>query len=226
METKRVVIVCVVFVILVVFGLFLGNKIYFDDIDLVVKKGDVEWADHTFSIAKTGNVEFVENGFKVFGRSNNDDGLATSKLVDVNMNQRIKVTVVGDFEGKYVSGEWSEFAIYLAEKDAAFFDKKAGIALLGSRDNVAQSDAPRAGENVRDEFKFEWFSVENTGDKIIIEDSSGRVIEENRGTEKSSSHNVFERLDSEKEWNIRINSHVKGEGETSLNVKEIIVEEN
>jgi hypothetical protein len=211
-------------VVLVIASVFFVPKyFYFDDIDLVKKHGIREWVGHSFAVASDGNVEFTDDGFKVIGRGIKDDGLVTTKLVDINMNQNIKVRVVADLEGKYQSGEWSEFAIYLAHNDDSFFDDKIGIALMGSRDNVAQSSAPRAGENVRDEFSFSWFSVENTGKEIIFEDSNGRVIIDDLQDRRNSR--IYEELDDSEMWNLRINSHVKGVGETSLKIREIIVRE-
>jgi hypothetical protein len=118
---NKQIIIGIIFVILI-FGiaLFAKDKYYFDDIDLVKKEGEVTWAGHTFRIASSGNVEFVENGFDVSSTSNSDEGLATSKLLNINMNQKIKVTIVADMTGHYVSGDWSEFAIYLAENTDKF----------------------------------------------------------------------------------------------------------
>lgn len=224
-------VIGVIIFVAIVFSIFLiSQQFYFDDMDLVKKKGDVTWAGHEFRIASSGNVEFVEDGYNVLGRSNSDDGLATSKLLDININQLIKVTVYADMKGTYVTGDWSEFGIYLAEKEDSFTDNKAGIALLGSRDHVDGSGAPDAGKNLRNEFSFEWFSIENTGDSIIFTDSWNRSheepINEIRKDDKAkwSIQPLLQNLDQSKEWSIRINSHVKGEGSTSLRIKDIVVE--
>jgi len=158
-----------------------------------------------------------EDGFLV-----SSGGLATSKLLDINLNQKIKVKVFANMTGEYISGDWSEFAIYVTEKEDSFSDNKAGIALIGSRDHVAQFSGEN--ENVRDSFNFEWFSVENTGETVIFEDSSGRSFSEDKDTDKPSSEKVFGGLDPNKEWVIRINSHVKGKGHTSIIFNKINIE--
>jgi len=219
--------VIVVLILVITILIFIApSYFYFDDIDPVLRKGDVEWAGHNFRIASSGNVIFTDSGYEVTGNSNSDDGLVTSKLTDINLNQKIKIKITADMTGEYVNGEWSEFAIYIASAEDRFFDNKAGIALMGSRDNVAQSDAPNAGENVRNTFSFTWFTVENTGNEIIFEDSNGRIIREGRETHKGSSQNVFD-LNPNEEWNLRINSHVKGKGSTKLFIRKIeVLQEN
>ena len=90
---------------------------------------------------------------------------------------------------------------------------KYGFALIGTEDNIAVG-------NVRDTFKADWFSVENAGDRIIFEDSSGRKIV---GDENSPTEHKLSKLNQNDEWRLRINSHVNGVGDTKLEIKEIQV---
>lgn len=216
---KKVIIGVVVMIVVIAF--FAKDKYYFDDVDLIKKQGKTTWVGHEFEIASSGNVTFTEKGYEVFGKSNFDDSLVTSRLLDVNLNQLIKVTIIADITGVYVSGDWSEITSYIRYGE----NSKYGFALFGSRDHVCPLSYRMQGlctteeANVRDEFNFTWFSIENDGKDIIFEDSSGRSFSMNENTDtehKFPDRNV--------EWNLGINSHVKGEGSTSLKIKEIIVE--
>jgi hypothetical protein len=190
----------------------------------------VTWAGFDFEISQfrdinyksDGNIEWIENGFIA-----HDYSLPQSKLLNVNMNQKIKIKVIANMEGSLESDvpdcttescffkheyPFAEFAIYFVDsRDHG--EIRYGIALIGTRDRIAAGHA-------RDEFKFDWFSVENTGKQIIFEDSSGRrlVFDENSNT----YHNLSD-LNQDDEWRLRINSHVNGKGYTKLEIKEIQV---
>lgn len=190
----------------------------------------VTWAGHEFEVAKLkspyyksdGTVEWIDNGFIA-----HDFSMPRSKLLDVNMNQKRKIKVIANMEGRLDSNvpdcaseaclneheyPFSEFAIYFVDSRDDY-EIKYGIALLGTRDRIATG-------HTRDEFKFGWFTVENTGKEIIFEDSSGRkfVFDENTPTEHKLSD-----LNQSDEWRLRINSHVNGMGYTKLEISEIQV---
>ena len=189
----------------------------------------VTWAGHNFEVAQLrspdyksdGSVEWTSNGFIA-----HDYSMPRTKLLDVNMNQKIKVKVIANMEGRLDSDvsdckpdrckefdyPFSEFALYFVDsKDS--HEIKYGFALIGTEDNIAVG-------NVRDTFKADWFSVENAGDRIIFEDSSGRKIV---GDENSPTEHKLSKLNQNDEWRLRINSHVNGVGYTKLEIKEIQV---
>lgn len=188
----------------------------------------VTWAGHNFEVAKLkspyyksdGIVEWIDNGFLA-----HDYSMPRSKILDVNMNQKIKIKVIANMEGKLDSVvpdckddacfneheyPFAEFAIYFVDSRDDY-EIKYGIALFGTRDRISTG-------HTRNQFKSEWFAVENTGKEIIFEDSSGRrfVLDENSPTEHKLSI-----LNKDDEWRLRINSHVNGMGYTKLEIKEI-----
>lgn len=199
-----------------------GNSQNFDNLH------QATWGGYNFEVAQLrsqdyksdGMVEWTDNGFLA-----HDYSMPRSKLLDVNMNQKIKIKVIANMEGRLDSVvpdckddacrneneyPFAEFAIYFVDSRDTY-EIKYGIALLGTSDRIG------AG-HTRDEFKFSWFTVENTGKEIIFEDSSGRKIitDENSPTE----HKLSE-LQPNDEWNLRINSHVNGKGYTKLEIKDI-----
>ncbi|MBI4010049.1 MAG: hypothetical protein HY361_02545 [Candidatus Aenigmarchaeota archaeon] len=197
---------------------------------------EVTWAGHPFEIGKlstfqyptSGNagIQFTDKGFYAPSYS-----LPRSKLLDVNMNQKIKVKVTGNFEGqlynmstvnagcgkninyygaKCLTTEayhFSEICIYLVDSK----ETKYGIRCLGTRHNLIQG-------NIREHFKFDWFTVENTGKGVIVEDSSGIKLDfiDDMTTEHSISS-----LDKNDKWRLRINSHVNGEGWSRVEINDI-----
>lgn len=196
----------------------------------------VTWAGHLFEIGKlstsqydnSGNdgIQFTDNGFSAPSFS-----LPRSKLLDVNMNKKIKIKVSGNFEGKLDNidtvnkdcGEetnwygakcltteayhFSEICIYLVDSKEA----KYGIRCLGTRDSIIKG-------NIRETFKFKWFTVENTGKGIIFEDSSGFKLDL---TQDLTTEHKLSSLDKNDEWRLRINSHVNGVGYSKLEISEI-----
>lgn len=199
-----------------------GDSQNFDNLHQVI------WAGHNFEVAKLnspyyksdGVVEWTSNGFIA-----HDYSMPRSKILDVNMNQKIKIKVIGNFEGKLESDvpdctsedclfensyPFAEFAIYFVDSRDSY-EIKYGIALIGTRDRIAIGHA-------RSEFKFDWFTVENTGKEIIFEDSSGRKLVLD---ESSQTHQQLNVLNPKDEWSLRINSHVNGKGYTKLEIKEI-----
>ncbi|MBI3412745.1 MAG: hypothetical protein HY051_01525 [Candidatus Aenigmarchaeota archaeon] len=197
---------------------------------------EVTWAGHPFEIGKlstlqyptSGNagIQFTDKGFYASSYS-----LPRSKLLDVDMNQKIKIKVTGNFEGQLYNmstvnagcGEninyygakcltteayhFSEICIYLVDSRGT----KYGIRCLGTRHNIMQG-------NTREHFKFDWFIVENTGKGIIFEDSSGVKLDLTNDTK--TAHSILS-LDKTDTWRLRINSHVNGEGWSRLEINEI-----
>ena len=190
----------------------------------------VSWAGHNFEVSQLrdvnyksdGKIEWTDNGFLA-----HDYSMPRSKLLDVNMNQKIKIKVTANMEGKLESDvpkcttdacffdhsyPFAEFGVYFVDnKDDG--EIRFGIALIGTRDRIALG-------NARNKFKFDWFSVENTGKEIIFEDSSGRKFALDKNTR--TNHTLSE-LNQGDEWRLRINSHVNGKGYTKLEIKEIQV---
>ena len=184
------------------------------------------WAGHEFKVIKYNDVEFTNDGYMVGSNSH-----AKSKLIDVNVNRKIKIRVIADIEGKLESGEenkncvtpecirghsynFAEFAIYFADQ-SRIFENRYGIATLGTRHRIV------AG-NDRDEFNFTEFTIENTGDSIIFSDNSGETFTLDKNTQTEHS---LEKLNKDETWNLHINSHVNGEGFTRIKIKDIVVEE-
>ena len=190
----------------------------------------VIWAGHNFEVAQLRSVDYKSDGIVQWtanGFTAQDHSMPRTKLLDINMNQNIKVKVIATMEGRLDSEvptctsdscttefdyPFSEFAIYLV--DSRDTDKtKYGVALIGTEDSIAVG-------NVRDQFKVDWFSVEKTGNKIIFEDSSGRKI---ISDDNSPTDHKLSDLNQNDQWRLRINSHVNGEGYTKLEIKEIQV---
>lgn len=191
----------------------------------------VSWAGHNFEVAKLrspyyksdGMIEWIDNGFIA-----HDYSMPRSKMLDVNMNQKIKIKVIGNFEGKLESDvpdcasenclsehdyPFAEFAIYFVDSRDSY-EIKYGIALIGTRDRITAGHA-------RSEFKFDWFSVENTGKEIIFEDNLGRKLVFDKNT--PSEHKLSD-LNQDDEWKLRINSHVNGIGYTKLTISEVEID--
>ncbi len=97
-------------------------------------------------------------------------------MIDVNLNQKAKVKIIGTFEGevknlnKDCTGRcittekynFSEFAIYIIDESG----NAQGIMNLGTRGNVICG-------NTRDKHAFTALTVENTGQEMVITDSRG-----------------------------------------------------
>lgn len=198
---------------------------------------DVTWAGYVFEVGQLrtsqyksdGAVEFTNDGFKAGSYS-----MPRTKLLDVNLNQKIKVKIIADFEGRIDSSNedclgfcitteqyhFSEFAIYAIDEDG----NKQGMRVLGTRHNVVQG-------NSRKEFAFTELTVENTGDEIIVTDSTGykisytkdfRYIMSGAGKELNEGGD-YGKLNQSQKWVLGINSHVNGEGFSRLRIKEIQV---
>ncbi|MBI2057363.1 MAG: hypothetical protein HYT63_00025, partial [Candidatus Yanofskybacteria bacterium] len=104
-----------------------------------------------------------------------------------------------------------ELPIYFVDND----ETKYGMRLFGTRTGGITFG------NTRNKFKYTWFSVENTGKSIILEDSYG-----GRSVVDESTVSAFKLsdLNSQDPWRLRINADVNGEGYAMLEIKEIRVE--
>lgn len=202
------------------------------------------WAGHEFETAyldtsqykTTGNkdIKFTDNGWYAPSYS-----LPRSKLLDVNLNQKVKLKMTADFTGEMKSTNedctggcittekyhFSEFGIYLLDEEGG----KIGMRVLGTRHNIIQG-------NNKTSYKFTGLTFENTGDEIILTDSTGFEIrytpdfkyvttkdsgkEENKGRYTYSQSGTLNR---DKKWMLGINCHVNGEGFCKLDIKDIQV---
>ena len=207
----------------------------------VVNVHQYTWAGHTFETGvlstsqyKTdGNedVKFTDNGFYAPSYS-----LPRSRLLDASMNQKIKVNIAGTFEGKMESPNtdckgscmtteiyhFSEFGIYMIDESG----NRQGMRVLGTRHNIIQG-------NIRSEYNFTELMVENTGDEIIVTDSTGfeirysmdfnYVTTKGIGKEENKGRFTYGLLNPNQKWFLGINCHVNGEGYCRLNITEIQV---
>lgn len=202
----------------------------------------VIWAGHEFEVAYlntvqyqiTGNkdIQFTESGWYAPSYS-----LPRSKLLDVNLNQKVKLKITADFEGEMKSTNegctggclttekyhFSEFGLYMIDEDG----NRMGMRVLGTRHNIAQG-------NDKTSFKFTGLTVENKENEIILADSTGFEIryspdfyyvttkdggkEENKGRFTYSPSGT---LNNNQKWMLGINCHVNGEGHCKLEIKEI-----
>lgn len=208
-----------------------------------VNVAQVTWAGHKFerSILSTGqyktdgnkDIKFTKSGFYAPSYA-----MPRSKLLDVDLNQKIKIKVLGIFEGGMESSNegctggcitteryhFSEFGIYLIDENG----HRQGMRVLGTRHNIS-------GGNTRNKYMFTELALENTGKEIILTDSSGfkitysadlkyvsghnNIMEENRGGD-------YGRLNKNQKWFLGINCHVNGVGYCQLDIKEIQIIKN
>lgn len=196
-----------------------------------------KWAGHEFEVAyldtsqyqTTGNkdIKFTGNGWYAPSYS-----LPRSKLLDVNLNQKVKVKITADFEGQMKSTNedctgfcitteryhFSEFGIYMIDESG----NRKGMRVLGTRHNIVQG-------NNKDKYNFTELIVENTGDEIIVTDSTGFKISYTRdfkyvttvaGRELNEGGD-YGKFNQDQKWMLGINCHVNGEGYCKLEIKEI-----
>lgn len=161
-----------------------------------------------------------------------------TKLLDVNLNQKIKVKIKADFEGKLDGSiadsnkdcagfcrtteqyHFSEFGIYAIDEDG----NKQGLRVLGTRHNIT------AG-NSRKEFAFTKLTIQNTGEEIIVTDNTGFKVLYTKDLnyaigeagKKIYVGADYGEVNQNQKWFLGINSHVNGEGYTKLKIKEIQV---
>ncbi|TSC84096.1 MAG: hypothetical protein G01um101417_365 [Parcubacteria group bacterium Gr01-1014_17] len=158
-----------------------------------------------------------------------------SKLLDVNLNQKNKVRIIGTFEGKMESPNtdctghcmtteryhFSEFAIYLIDENG----HKQGMRVLGTRNNVTRG-------NNRSKYKFTELAVENTGKEIIVIDNTGdslaysmnfKQVTAEGSTEPNRGGN-YGTLNPNQKWVLGINCHVNGEGYCKLDIRDVVAD--
>ena len=197
-------------------------------------------AGHEFELAylntqqykTTGNkdIAFTKSGWYAPSYS-----MPRSKLLDVNLNQKIKLKITADFEGEMKSSNvdcteycitteryhFSEFGIYIIDEDG----NRQGIRVLGTRHNIAQG-------NSREKYKFTQLIVENTGEEIVITDSTGYTLAYSKDfkyitTEAGKELNRggdYGKLNPDQKLMLGINCHVNGEGYCKLTIKEIQIQ--
>ena len=201
----------------------------------------VNWVGHEFEIAyldtlqykNTGNkdIKFTDNGWYAPSYS-----LPRSKLLDVNLNQKVKVKIKANFEGEMRSTNedctghcitteryhFSEFGIYMNDESG----NRQGMRVLGTRDSIING-------NKRDKYNFTEFTVENTGEEIIISDNTGfeisysmdfNYVTNEAGVREVNIGGNYGKLNQDQKWMLGINCHVNGEGYCKLEIKEIVVE--
>lgn len=206
-----------------------------------INKRTLVWGGHPFEagILKTrqyktsGNsaIQFTDTGWYAPSYA-----MPRSKLLDVNLNQKNKVRIVGTFEGKMENPNtdcigrcitteryhFSEFGIYLIDEDG----HRQGMRVLGTRHNTAQG-------NTRKTYKFTGLTVENTGEDIVVTDSTGYVLSYSADLKYVSGHEGkreenkggnYGTLDKKQRWFLGINCHVNGEGYCKLDIKNVIAD--
>ena len=207
----------------------------------IINKRSVTWGGHTFEVGMLQTGQYKTSGntairFTDTGWYAPSYAMPRSTLLDVNLNQKNKVQVVGTFDGKMESSNegctgqcitteryhFSEFAIYLIDEDG----HRQGMRVLGTRHNVVQG-------NTRKTYAFTELTVENTGKEIVVTDSTGFAIsyspdfkyvsttdsarEENKGGNYGT-------LNPKQKWRLVINCHVNGEGYCKLDIKKVIAD--
>ncbi len=198
------------------------------------------WVGHEFEVAYLDTLQYKNTGNKDIKFTNNgwyspSYSLPRSKLLDINVNQKIKVKIKADFEGEMKSTNencignciitedyhFSEFGIYMIDESG----NRQGMRVLGTRNNIIQG-------NTRDKYKFNELIIENTGEEIILMDNTGFKITYSKdfnyvtteaGKELNNGGN-YGKLNQDQKWMLGINCHVNGEGYCKLELKEIIVE--
>lgn len=202
---------------------------------------EVTWAGHVFEVGQLrtsqyksdGVVEFMNDGFKAGGYS-----LPRTTLLDVNLNQKIKVKIKADFEGGLDGSiansnedclgfcitteryHFSEFAIYAIDEDG----NKQGLRVLGTRHNIIEG-------NSRKNFAFTELTIENTGERIIVTDNTGVKVSFTKDLNYVMGEGEndiyvgadYGEMNQNQKWLLGINNHVNGEGFSKLRIKEIQV---
>lgn len=220
------------------YGLEDGIKFLLGKAAKEVNIKQVTWAGHKFErgILSTGqyktdgnkDVKFTNSGFSAPSYS-----LPRSKLLDVDLNQKIKINVLGTFEGGMESPNegctggcitteryhFSEFGIYIIDESG----NRQGMRVLGTRENIVRG-------NSRSKYLFTELTIENTGSEIVVSDSSGfklayspdfKYVTSGNSTEENNGTGNYNKLDIKKKWFLGINCHVNGVGYCKLDIKEI-----
>lgn len=218
---------------IIVKGIFIKPK--------VENPHEVTWAGHLFEVGQLrtsqyksdGTVEFTDDGFEAESYA-----MPRTKLLDINLNQKIKVKIKADFEGglddsisnsnKECVGfcitteqyHFTEFGIYAIDEDG----NKQGLRVFGTRQNITEG-------NSRKDFAFSELTIENTGERIIVTDNTGFKVSFTKDLNYAAGEGGkdiyvgadYGEMDQNQKWVLGINSHVNGEGYTKLKIKEIQV---
>jgi hypothetical protein len=178
-------------------------------------------------------VEFTNDGFRAGSYA-----MPRTRLLDVNLNQKIKVKIKADFEGGLDDSiansnegcegwcitteqyHFSELGIYAIDEDG----NKQGLRMFGTRRSIAEGNSSK-------DFAFTELTIENTGDEIIVTDNTGHKVlltadlnyATGAGGEKIYVGADYGEMNQDQNWFLGINSHANGEGYTKLKIKEIQV---
>lgn len=207
----------------------------------------VTWAGHKFEIGKLSTQQYETSGndsiqFTDSGWHAPSFSMPRSKLLDVNLNEKVKLKITADFEGglknmgivnkdcgeninwygaKCLTTEayhFSEFATYLIDEDG----NKRALRILGTRQNIVQG-------NIRERYNFSDLTVENMGEEIVVTDNTGfklsyskdfKYVTTDGGREANRGSNYGE-LNPNQKWMLGINCHVNGLGFCKLEIKDI-----
>lgn len=207
----------------------------------VVNKRTLTWGGHLFETGVLKTLQYKTDGnskikFTDTGWYAPSFAMPRSTLLDVNLNQKNKVRIIGTFEGKLESQNpkctgycimterhhFSEFGIYLVDESG----NRQGMRVLGTRHNVVQG-------NIRKTYKFTGLTVENTGEDIVVTDSTGYVISYSADLKYVSGHEGkreenkggnYGTLNPKQKWMLGINCHVNGEGYCKLDIQDVIAD--
>ena len=215
------------------------NHIVGERLNKVENLHKVTWAGHEFRVGYLDTAQYQTTGNKNITFSDNgwyapSYSLPRSTLLDVNLNQKVKVKITADFEGEMKSSNddcigycittekyhFSEFGIYMIDESG----NRQGMRVLGTRHNIIQG-------NNKKQYNFTQLIVENTGDAIIVTDSTGFTISYSRDfkyvtTEAGKELNRggdYGKLNQDQKWMLGINCHVNGDGNCKLEIKKIEV---
>ena len=199
----------------------------------------VMWAGHSFEVAYLDTSQYQTTGNKDITFTNSgwyapSYSLPRSKLLDVNLNRKVKVKITANFEGEMKSTNegctgdcittekyhYSEIATYMVDESG----NRQGMRVLSARQNIAQG-------NVKDNYQFTELTVESTDDEIIVTDSTGYTLSFDRefnyvtsgGERELNTGGNYGKLNQDQKWFLSINCHVNGEGNCKLDIKEIQV---
>lgn len=199
----------------------------------------VTWAGHRFERAVLNTNQYKTSGNKAVTFT--DSGwhapsysMPRSRMLDVNLNQKVRVKVTGTFEGESTSSNenctgrcittekyhFSEFAIYVGDESG----NRQGVMNLGTRDNVIRGNSRRT-------YTFTSLTVENTGNEIMLTDSNGFTLSYTpdfkyvtaHGTKEENRGGHYGTLNKNQKWFLGINCHVNTDGYCKLHITDIRV---
>lgn len=167
--------------------------------------GEIKISNYTIILNGHNNLRALSNGYEV-----DDFSRARAEIIDLDVNKKIKVKIRANISGKLEEGKFNEFSVYIADSSS----NRYGIALMGTRDRVVLP-------NVRSEYFFTEFSIENTENEIIFNDNTGREI---RLDENSPTTHKLSDLNQNDKWYLIIQNHLHGTGESKLEIFSIEID--